>query len=166
MLFSLHISAMILTLLNFIDNCIEATLGILYSALFMIIFNPIILFLFYRCKFFSWFLAYAGLLKDKSKLTLYFWIQPIIIVLEITISIVDFLGFNGFIMVADLFNNGQAIAGILSLVVSIGFVIMALFSAYLYYRCWKEKSLLTKALLWFLCACLFSLLLDWWNTHS
>jgi hypothetical protein len=80
MLFSTHIMAIVLTLLNFIDNCIEATLGILYSALFLIIFNPIILSLFYRGTFFS-YLAYAGILKDKSKLTLYFWIQPIIIVL-------------------------------------------------------------------------------------
>jgi hypothetical protein len=60
---------------------------------------------------------------------------------------VDFLGFNGFIMVADLFNAGYPLAGIFSLVVAIGFVAMALFSAYLYYRVFRERSFLTKALL-------------------
>jgi len=67
--------------------------------------------------------------------------------LEIAISIVDFLGFNGFIRVAYLFNNGQAVSGILALVVSIGFIAMALFSGFLYYKVFRERSLLTKALL-------------------
>ena len=67
--------------------------------------------------------------------------------MEIVISIVDFLGFNGFIRVADMFNNNNAIAGILGLVVSIGFLLVAVWSSYLYFRIFKERSILTKALL-------------------
>ncbi len=50
MLFGIHMAVLVNTLLSFVDNCIEGGLGILYSILFVIIFNPIILFLFYRGK--------------------------------------------------------------------------------------------------------------------
>ena len=104
--FSIHIAILINTLLNIIDNIAEGglgncliILGILYSILFMFLFNPLILFLFYRCTF-CFVSGYAGLCKDKSKLSLFIYIQPLAIIVEIVISIVDFLGFNGFVRVA------------------------------------------------------------------
>lgn len=48
MLFSVHILILLNTILNVIDNCIEGGLDILYAFLFLFIFNPIVLFLFYR----------------------------------------------------------------------------------------------------------------------
>ena len=50
MLFAIHIIILINTILNIIDNFIEGGLGILYAFLFFFMFNPIILFLFYRGK--------------------------------------------------------------------------------------------------------------------
>jgi hypothetical protein len=47
-LYALHLVSIPLCLLNFIDNCIEGGLGILYSLLFMFIFIPLMLYLFYR----------------------------------------------------------------------------------------------------------------------
>lgn len=51
MVFIIHIIVLINTILNIIDNCIEGGLGILYAFLFFFIFNPIIMFLFYRGKY-------------------------------------------------------------------------------------------------------------------
>ncbi len=47
-LLGIHLAAIPVCLLNFVDNCIEGGLGILYSLLFACIFNPLLLFLFYR----------------------------------------------------------------------------------------------------------------------
>jgi hypothetical protein len=47
-LFGLHLASIGVSLLNFIDNCIEGGLGILYSILFAFIFIPLLLYLFYR----------------------------------------------------------------------------------------------------------------------
>jgi hypothetical protein len=56
MLFAVHIAVLINSILNIIDDCIEGGIRtfylifieILYSFLFFFMFNPIILFLFYR----------------------------------------------------------------------------------------------------------------------
>lgn len=47
--------------------------------------------------------GHIGLCKEKSKLSLYTYIQPLVIVVEIVIAIVDFIGFNGFVKVAQLY---------------------------------------------------------------
>ena len=47
-LFFIHLGCLLACVLNFIDNCIEGGLGILYSLLFTFIFNPLALLLFYR----------------------------------------------------------------------------------------------------------------------
>lgn len=47
-LFMIHIAVLLNTILNIIANCIEGGLNILYAFLFFFIFNPIVLFLFYR----------------------------------------------------------------------------------------------------------------------
>lgn len=59
MAFIIHIVILINTLLSVIDNIVIGGLStlfvidqdILYSILFFLIFNPIVLFLFYRCNF-------------------------------------------------------------------------------------------------------------------
>lgn len=47
-LFALHLASIGVCLLNFVDNCIEGGIGILYSLLFMFVFVPVLLYLFYR----------------------------------------------------------------------------------------------------------------------
>ena len=47
--------------------------------------------------------GFTGVCRDKSNLKMYIIVQPIVIVLEIVISIVDFLGFNGFVRVSSNF---------------------------------------------------------------
>jgi hypothetical protein len=49
-LFALHLTALFNCIFNVVDNIIEGGLGILYSILFLFIFNPLILFVFYRGK--------------------------------------------------------------------------------------------------------------------
>ena len=109
-LFIIHLVFLFNCLLNFIDSCIEGGLGILYSILIMIIFNPIILLLFYRGNN-LYYKVYTGICKDKSNLSLYMIIQPIVIVMEIIFSIVNFLGLNGFIRVNQMFDEGNHGAG-------------------------------------------------------
>jgi cytochrome c oxidase subunit IV len=78
-----------------------------------------------------------GVCKEKLKLKMYIIIQPIIIVLEIVISIVDFLGFNGFVRVHKAFTNGQGGAGVLGLLCSIIFLSMGIFSSFIYVKIWR-----------------------------
>lgn len=80
-------------------------------------------------------------------LRLYTIIQPIIVAVEITVSIVDFLGFNGFIRVAQLFNQGNGAAGAIALVVSILFLAIAVLSGYVFFRICKDKAVLTNSML-------------------
>jgi hypothetical protein len=47
-LFLIHIAILINSLLNFFDSCAQGGLRILYSFLFILAFNPLILLLFYR----------------------------------------------------------------------------------------------------------------------
>jgi hypothetical protein len=69
-----------------------------------------------------------GVCKDKSKLSLYIYIQPLVIIFEIVISIVDFLGFNGFIRVSNLFSIGAGFTAVLSLIISLIFLLVAVLS--------------------------------------
>jgi hypothetical protein len=79
-------------------------------------------------------LGYIGLCKEKSKLSLFIYLQPLVIIIEIIIAIVDFLGFNGFVKVAQEYNNGRGFQGTLGLVVSLIYVAMAFLSSNLYLR--------------------------------
>jgi hypothetical protein len=146
MLFVVHIMVLVNCILNIVDNCIEGGLGILYAFLFLFIFNPIVLFLFYRGKIFD-ILAYIGLCKEKSKLGLFIYLWPLVVIIMIVISIVDFLGFNGFIRVSQMFKANNPLPAVFGLIVSIIYLVLAIFSGFLYFKIFKEKSILTKALL-------------------
>jgi hypothetical protein len=69
-----------------------------------------------------------GICKDKSKLSLYIYIQPLVIIFEIMISIVDFVGFNGFIKVSNLFSAGTGSKAVLALIISLIFLLVAVLS--------------------------------------
>lgn len=88
-----------------------------------------------------------GLCKEKSQLGLFIYLWPLIVIIMIVISIVSFLGFNGFIAVSYNFSVGNTAAAALGLIVSIIYLVLALWSSYLYFRIFKERSILTKALL-------------------
>ena len=80
----------------------------------------------YTHAFICFSLGYAGVCKDKSKLSLFIYIQPLVIIIEIVVAIVDFLGFNGFIRVSDLYAAGDGFTGTLALIVSIVYMCLAL----------------------------------------
>jgi hypothetical protein len=52
-------------------------------------------------------------------------------------SIVDFLGFNGFIRVSKYFNSGEPGPAIFGLVISILYLILAGWSGFLYFKIFK-----------------------------
>ena len=47
-LFVIHLVIVTNCLLNFVDSCAQSALRVLYSFLFMLFFNPLILFVFYK----------------------------------------------------------------------------------------------------------------------
>lgn len=63
-------------------------------------------------------------------------------VLEVIGSIVDFLGFNGFIRVSELFKEGRGGAGVLALIVSLLFLAMGVYSAFIVFIVWKRRAAL------------------------
>lgn len=69
------------------------------------------------------------------------------ILLEVVVSIVDFLGFNGFVRVGDNFSSGHGGAGVLGLLVSLCFLGMAGLSTLVMVRIVREKGSLTATLL-------------------
>lgn len=146
LLFLVHIIILVNCVLNIIINCIEGGLDILYSFLFLFIFNPIVLFLFYRGNYFI-MKGYMGLCKEKPMLGLFLYMWPLIVLVLITISIIDFLGFNGFIRVNRNFSNHQVGNAVFGLIISIIFLAMALGSSVLYFQIFRRRSILTKALL-------------------
>lgn len=142
MLFTTHMLIFVEGWLNLVNNSVQVSAGasglrILYTFLFIIIFNPFAMFIFYR--------GYAGLCRDKSYLSMFIYLQPLAIVLWLTFSIVNFLGFNGFIRVADLYSLGYSAAGTLSLIESLLFLGEALLGSFLYYKiCGVRSSLASK----------------------
>lgn len=80
-------------------------------------------------------------------LGLFIYLWPLVIIIMIIISIVDFLGFNGYIRVSRMFSEGNPLPAVFGLVVSILYDVLAIWSGYLYYKIFREKSILTKALL-------------------
>lgn len=146
LLFLAHIIILVNCILNIIINCIEGGLDILYSFLFLFIFNPIVLFLFYRGTYFS-IKGYMGLCKEKPMLGLFLYMWPLIVLVLLTISIIDFLGFNGFIRVHRNFSAHYVGNAVFGLIISIIFLAMALGSSVLYFQIFRQRSILTKALL-------------------
>jgi hypothetical protein len=51
------------------------------------------------------------------------------VIVEIIISIVDFLGFNGFIRVSQQYKDGHGFQGTLGLIVSIIYILLAVLSS-------------------------------------
>lgn len=82
----------------------------------------------------------TGICRKEASLKIYFILQPVVIILEIVISIVDFLGFNGFIRAADMFQQGRGGAGFLGLTVSIIFLAMAIYSAFILVKVFRGRK--------------------------
>jgi multisubunit Na+/H+ antiporter MnhG subunit len=67
-------------------------------------------------------------------------LQPIAIVLEIVGSIVDFLGFNGFMRVSEMYKAERAGAATLGLIVALLYLAMGLYSAFIYVKILRERK--------------------------
>ncbi|CAD8114311.1 unnamed protein product [Paramecium sonneborni] len=124
------------TLLNIIDNSIQTGYGndgirILYSFMFLFSFNPIQFFIFYR--------GYKGVASDPYLLVLYKWIQILLIMCWITFSIVDILGFNGFITLSYLFDY-LPFCGVLALFEDIILLLVVALSGFALFRIWNIKE--------------------------
>lgn len=90
----------------------------------------------------------TGICRKEASLKIYFILQPIVVILEIVISIVDFLGFNGFIRAADMFQQGRGGAGFLGLTVSIIFLAMAVFSAFILVKVFRGRKGFKDSVIW------------------
>ena len=76
---------------------------------------------------------------------IYIYLEPILIGLWVTFSIANFLGFNGFIQMVALFNDGFKAPAVLSLLESLLFVVCACISAFCYYKvCYIRNHLKAK----------------------
>ena len=89
-------------------------------------------------------LGYTGLCKKAGNLKVYLIAQPILIVLELIISITNAFGFNGFIRVHHLFHDSMHLAGVLAIVVSMIFLLTALFSGFIFVRIFREREQLVS----------------------
>ena len=69
------------------------------------------------------------------------------IVLEIVAAIGNFLGFNGFVRVSEMFGAGRGAAAVFGLIVSLVFLAMAVFSGFIYFRIVKERAALKESLM-------------------
>ena len=78
-----------------------------------------------------------GLCKEKSKLGLFIYLWPLVIIVMIIASIVDFLGFNGFMRVAKYFNANEPAPAVFGLVISILYLVLAIWSGFLYFKVFK-----------------------------
>jgi hypothetical protein len=74
-------------------------------------------------------------------------VQPLVIALEVVASIANFLGFNGFVRVSEMFKEGSAAAGVFGLIVSVIFLGMALFSGFIFFRIVRERATLKASLM-------------------
>ena len=82
----------------------------------------------------------TGICKAGNSLKMFLILQPIVVVLEIVVSIVDFLGFNGFMRVSEMYKAGRGVAGTLGLIVSLLFLGMGLFSAFIYITVLRNRG--------------------------
>lgn len=90
----------------------------------------------------------TGICRKEASLKIYFILQPIVILLEIVISIVDFLGFNGFVRAAQMFQQGRGGAGFIGLIVSIIFLAMAIYSAFILVKIFKGRKGFKDSVIW------------------
>ncbi|CAK58876.1 unnamed protein product (macronuclear) [Paramecium tetraurelia] len=132
------------TLLNIIDNSIQAGYGndgirILYSFMFLFSFNPIQLQNILHSQSFIFYRGYKGVVSDPYLLVLYKWVQIILILCWITFSIVDILGFNGFVVLSLLFEY-LPFCGVLALFEDIIFLLIVFLSGFALFRIWKIKE--------------------------
>ncbi|CAD8117209.1 unnamed protein product [Paramecium sonneborni] len=107
------------TCLNLLDSFIQAGIGypkirILYGFLNIFIFNGIQMYIFYR--------GYKGLCADQSLLKWYKILHLIAAILWLIVSIIDALGWNGFVRAANFGDKGQGGLVFLSIMESLGFL--------------------------------------------
>ncbi|CAD8194755.1 unnamed protein product [Paramecium octaurelia] len=107
------------TCLNLMDNCIQAGLGypkirILYALLNILIFNALQMYIFY--------LGYRGMCAHQSLLKWYRILHLLAGLLWLTLSIIDTLGWNGFVRAATFIDQGQDGLVFLSIAESLGFL--------------------------------------------
>ena len=69
-----------------------------------------------------------GLCKEKSMLSLFIYIQPLAIIVEIMVAIAPFAGFNGFVRVSQNFSAGNGFQGALGVITSIVYLVVAILS--------------------------------------
>ena len=78
---------------------------------------------------------------------MYIVLEPIAVILLFIGSIVNFLGFNGFVRVHKQFEEGHGTAAVLGLVVALMFLALSLYSAFIYVLILRRKKDLTSSLL-------------------
>lgn len=144
-LFIIHLTIVINSLLNFVDSCFQGGLRVLYAVLFIFFINPLVLFVFDKGTQML-IVGFTGLCKEKSNLKWFVIGQPILSVFFIIISIVNVFGFNGFIRVSQLFNEGHGFAGVIAVIISIVFLGVGLFSGFIYVRVMRGRGELTSDL--------------------
>lgn len=91
--------------------------------------------------------GFTGICQDSSNLKLYFITQPIAIVLEAVISIVNFFGFNSFLRATNLFQQEKNFSAVLAIMVSVIFLVIALFSTFILVRMVRERRELTASMM-------------------
>ncbi|KAM3136919.1 hypothetical protein pb186bvf_011004 [Paramecium bursaria] len=130
-----HILIFVYSIVNIINN-ISITIGtqnygirILYSFMFFFSFNPIQGFLFYR--------GYKGVASDAFLLALYKWVQIVMILCWTIFAIIDWLGFNGFIVVPKLFKAGLPFEGVLAIIEDSCLILTALLSTFALVKVWS-----------------------------
>jgi hypothetical protein len=135
-LLACHLLLLVISLLDLVSNIVQAAMNlgkirVLYSFLFILIFNPLQTFIFHR--------GYEGLCREYSKLKLYKIMQPIVIILWVVFSIVAFLGFNGYIRAANLFGVKAPAPAVLCIIESILLDIVAALSCFSLLKAFRHK---------------------------
>ena len=82
----------------------------------------------------------TGVCRPAASLKMYLILQPMAIVLEIIGSMVDFLGFNGFMRVSEMYKAERGGAATLGLIVSLLYLAMGLYSAFIYAKILRERG--------------------------
>lgn len=125
----------LVSIINFI-NCIAQTaaglggIRILYSILNMVLFWPVSLFAFYK--------GYRGLVYNRSDFRLYWPTHFLLACAFVILSIVHAGNYNGWVRMAELFDEGYVFQGLLSIVESLIYEFNAIF---VFYCMWKVHKL-------------------------
>jgi hypothetical protein len=81
-------------------------------------------------------------------LGLFIYLWPLIVIMMLVASIVGMEGFNGFTRVHHEFSDGgNKAVGAFGIIISLVYLGLSVLSSYLYYRIFRERSILTKLLL-------------------